>query len=388
MESCPEFSLNQTFTLYRDYLELNVTYLPGTTDVLTTYFVGMYNNNGSLIDLFDQNGPHRYVPGYPEDTPITNGIGGWYPSYEMFAPAFDIRDPNSDLGLEWGYNDTEAYVYSPIWMKDMGGGGPSVFALKYSSMNSVVPNIGLGTPQTFQTFIRPYQYSGNDTMGHDPGYAQWVAPLIASYWGHHGTPIFPLTVNDLGEWDPTLLNWVNNSNVTVATYSTNPDQINWNYKSAQLMDPTTSQMPTAWEMLNDSGQVRMDQNGDPIASAADPDYRNYLIYQDSNDTWWWSTKGVFWDEMNVVNGDNQLMNDYQERNDFVYDGYLELVQESYASDKWSYVITNPYTDLLHLAIVSDLSIIEGYEPVRSYNVVPGGQCQFNDGLREQHSPGS
>ena len=37
---------------------------------------------------------------------------------------------------------------------------------------------GLG--QTFHMFVRPYQYSDGKERGYDAGYAQWIAPRIAS----------------------------------------------------------------------------------------------------------------------------------------------------------------------------------------------------------------
>lgn len=366
LESCPQFSLRQSFTLYRDYFELDVTYTPGTHKVLTTYFVGLYSD-GKMVDLFSDGQPHRYVPGYEEDRPHTHGIGGWYPSYTMFAPAFDIRVPQGNLGVEWGFDETAAYVYAPVWMKDFGGGGPSTFGLKYTSTNSVVPNPGLGEVTEWNMFVRPYKYSDGQPRGHDFGYAKWSAYKIAEKYTVRNTPIFPLTMNNHAGWDGTLQSWVDSSEITVGTSAKGKDQINWNYKSAQLMKPYAGPVPAAWQLHDSPGHQMMSNNGYPIASAAHPDYRDYLINGDDYNDWWWSTTGVFWDEINVVNAYNQLRNDYNYKEDFVYDGFLKLVEESYASGHWDYVITNPFTALLHLSMVSDLSLVEGYEAVPSYN---------------------
>lgn len=245
VESCAEFSLKQSFTIYRDYFELNVTYSPGTKKVLTTYYIGLCSSTGSLYTL--TNAQNRYVPGNPEVTPSGDGMGGWYPSFTMYAPACDLRVPGGSMGVEWGYEDTVAYLGSPVWLSG-GRGGSSVMALKYTSLNSVVPNIALGASETFHMFVRPYQYSDGKSHGYDVGYAKWVAPRIAAKFGNHDRPVFPLTMNGMVSWSASHRSWVESSQIKVAVYSLNPKQIDWNYKSAQLANKvpdTPSNVPTS-----------------------------------------------------------------------------------------------------------------------------------------------
>ena len=78
-ESCPEFSLIQSFTIFRDYFELNVTYQPGTKKVLTTYFIALCNFQKQPYSMISSGRYYRYVPGARENTPSTNALGGWYP---------------------------------------------------------------------------------------------------------------------------------------------------------------------------------------------------------------------------------------------------------------------------------------------------------------------
>ncbi|HOL07258.1 MAG TPA: Ig-like domain-containing protein [Methanomassiliicoccaceae archaeon] len=367
VESSPQFSMRNEFTIYRDYFELDTTYIPGEKNAVVAYFVGLYDQDGRMIDLFSDGKVHRYVPGFAEDRPKTHGIGGWYPSFEMFAPSFDIRQPGGDLGLEWGYNEEEAYLWAPVWMKDFGGGGPSTFCLKFSSKSSVLPDPAKGEETTYHMFVRPYKHSDGEPIGHNYGYAKWVAHEIAKEWSVHNTDIFPLTMNTLSTWDEDLRRWVENSQITVAMQSTNPEQIDWHYKSAQLMVPHDGTMPSSWQLHNAPGQQMYSPSGYRIASAASPEYREHLIYGDPYNDWWWSSDGVFWDEVNVVDGANNIRNDYNQKDEFVYTGFLRLVEESYGSGKFDYVITNPFTALLHLSMVSDLSLIEGYEAVPMYN---------------------
>ena len=378
MESCPEFSLNQTFRIYRDYFELDVTYKPGTKKVETTYFIGLYSSSNSLYSLVNTGDGryNRYMPGFREDLPDSHGMGGWYPSFLMYAPACDLRAPNRNMGVEWGYNETIAYLYSPIWMKDCGTGGASVMCLKYSSKNSVVPNIALGGQETFHMFCRPYKYTDGKQRGYDIGYAQWVAPKIASAWGNHNTPIFPLAVMDLGTWSTSFRSYVENSQVKVATYSTNPNQINWNYKSSQISNTVpgdAASVPVSWQlyltlgtpMTTAEGRVVCNPVSGPYTQSGT--YRWQLINNDPYMSWWTGTRGVFWDEMNMWTADNRLRVDYQNRADYLHDGFLRLVQDTYASGYWDYVISNPFSGLLHLGIASDLTLIEGYEPASVYN---------------------
>ena len=367
VESSPQFSMRQEFTIYRDYFEFDSTYIPGEENAIVTYFAGLYDQDDRMIDLFSDGQVHRYVPGFDEERPATHGIGGWYPSFEMFAPSFDIRQPSGDLGLEWGYNEEEAYLWAPVWMQDFGGGGPSTFCLKFSSKSSVLPDPEKGEETTYHMFVRPYKHSDGEPIGHNYGYAKWVATEIAQEWAVHNTDVFPLTMNTLSTWDGDLLNWVENSQITVAMQSTNPDQINWHYKSSQLMMPHDGSMPASWQLHDAPGQQMYSPSGYRIASAASAEYRDHLINGDPYNDWWWSSDGVFWDEMNVVDEANNIRNDYNAKEEFVHTGFLRLVEETYDSGKFDYVITNPFTAILHLAMVSDLSLIEGYEAVPMYN---------------------
>jgi hypothetical protein len=105
-----------------------------------------------------------------------------------------------------------------------------------------------------------------------------------------------------------------------------------------------------------------------VGTTSSSAFRNYLINGDMSNDWWWSSTGVFWDETNSWFGENNLpRSDYNHRNgDFILEGYMKLVEETRASGKFSFVITNPYTPSVHLAMVSDLCLFEGYEPVSYY----------------------
>jgi hypothetical protein len=375
LESCAEFSLKQSFTIFRDYFELNVTYAPGTKNVLTTYYFDLHSASGSRYGLMSNGHINRYVPGFPEDTPSGNGLGGWYPSFRMFAPAADLRVPGRNLGIEWGYEDTVAYMYSPLWLAG-GTGGASVMSLKYTSLNSVVPNIGLGSAETFHMFVRPYQYSDGKDIGHDVGYASWVAPKIAAKYGNHNTPVFPLTVMDLNTWGAAERTWVEGSQVKVAIQSNNADQINWRYKSARMANKnpdTPSSVPVSWQIMQKGNVPLTLSDGSVICNPLSGPYnvkntyRWQLINNDPYMTWWTGSKGVFWDEINLWTATNRPLNDYSSgRSDFLYEGYLALIKESYASGYWDYVIANSFTGLLHLAIATDLTCVEGYEPSSTY----------------------
>jgi hypothetical protein len=373
-ESCAEFSILQSFNIYRDYFELNVTYSPGSKKVLTTYYFDLHAASGSRYGLMSDGHINRYIPGIPEDTPKSNGIGGWYPKYQMFAPAADLRVPGKNLGVEWGFEDTVAYLYSPLWLSG-GVGGASVMSLKYTSINSVVPNIGLGTSQTFHMFVRPYQYTDGKDRGYDVGYASWVSPKIAAKFGNHNTPVFPLTVMDLNNWGTSERTWVEASQVKVASQSNNPSQINWHYKyarTAHIGSETPSTVPTSWQIMQkgkvpltfSDGRVVCNPLSGPYTTKGT--YRYQLINNDPFQSWWISSKGVFWDGITVTTS-NSPLNDYTERSAFLFDGYLALVKESYASGYWDYVIANSFTGFIHLAIAADLTCIEGYEPSSVYS---------------------
>ncbi|MDD1773336.1 MAG: hypothetical protein LUQ14_01770, partial [Methanomassiliicoccales archaeon] len=376
-ESCPEFSLLQSFNLYRDYFELNVTYHPGTKKVLTTYFIALCNSQKQPYGMISSNHYYRYIPGAPETTPSGSVLGGWYPC-GYFAPALDMRaHQGSSLGLEWGYNETVAFLQSPQYMaiNNPFHGGANVFGLKYTSINSVVPNIGLGSSETFHAFVRPYQYTDGKDRGYDVGYAQWVSSKIASFWGNHNTQSFPLTVMSLGSWTTEFRTWVENSQVKVASYSNNPSQVNWNYKSASvpnIQDPTPARVPNAWEIWDSSHQPYLTSEGDvkwtsPVSGpfTSTGSYRWHLIQNDSYMSWWTGSTAVFWDMMDSWDAYTRPRNDYQNRSQSVYEGYLDLVKDSYAS-YWDYVITNSFYGSIHLAIASDLTCIEGWEATSIY----------------------
>jgi hypothetical protein len=69
---------------------------------------------------------------------------------------------------------------------------------------------------------------------------------------------------------------------------------------------------------------------------------------------------MFRDAINLWDSTNDLKSDYHQWSEFIYDGYLKLMQDTYASDYWDYVVGNSFTGLLHLAIATDLTLIEGY----------------------------
>ncbi len=374
LESCSQFSLLHIFDLYRDYFELDVAYTPGTSKVVVTYAIALCSTNGYMYDLFSDGRSHRYVPGIPEDTPKTNGIGGWYPCYEMFAPAFDMRVPGRTLGVEWGFNEAEAYLYSPIWIDGDPVDGASVFGVKYTSTGGVLPDPSLGTEKTWHMFVRPYEQTDGEARGHDAGYAEWIGAQIAETWGYRSTEQFPLTFNDFGkdlnglsgQWDSSIRSWVESSPILVATLSTNSDQVNWHYKSAQRYGSGT--MPTEYKLYDSVGHAYTLSDGTAIASASSSAYRNYLISRDEHNEWWWSSTGVFWDEMNIWYGDtNEPRSDYNHRSGvFLHEGYLKLVQETRASGEFEFVITNSYTPSIHLAMLSDLTLVEGFEASSIY----------------------
>jgi hypothetical protein len=397
-ESCDQFSLVHEFTIFRDYFELDVTYAPGTSNVMSTYVVGLYSEDGRMYNMFSDGEPHRYIPGVPEDTPYTHGIGGWFPAYMMFAPAFDMRAPGRSLGVEWGYDETEAYLYSPVWMKGMTVDGSSAFGLKYTSTGAVLPDPSTGEAQTFHMFVRPYEYKDAQPRGHDAGYAQWVAHRISDSWGFQASPQFPLTFNDFGQylngqsgqWDEATRQWVESSPILVSTLSTNPEQVNWHYKSAQQMVPQTGPMPAEWQLWSAPNQQYYLSNGHPVASAASAAYRQHIIAGDPFNEWWWSSTGVFWDEMNSWFGENNLpRSDHNpQRSEFIYDGYLRLVQESRASGHWDFVLTNP----LHRPDPAGYAQRPHFGGrVRAGAHVqhrPQGQCPVDDGVRERDAQGA
>jgi fibronectin type 3 domain-containing protein len=366
LESCPEFSIKQSFDIYRDYFELNATYKPGTEKVLTTYYIGLCSKTNSLYNLMSSGHVNRYVPGYAEDRTEGQGLGGWYPSLWMFAPACDMRVPGSTMGVEWGYSDTVAYLYSPLWLAG-GGGGASIFALKYFAMNSVAPNLPLSEEETFHMFVRPYKYTDGKDHGYDVGYAGWASKKIADKWGNHNQAIFPLTLMNTATWSSSLRSWVESSKIKLATYSENPSQFDWNYKAAQVPNlPDGFSVPSEWEILKSDGAPMLFSDGTPMCNPVSGPYtesgtyRWQLINNDPYMDWWTSSGAVFWDAIRLWDANNKLKSDYHQWSEFIYDGYLKLMQDTYASSYWDYVVGNSFTGLLHLAIVTDLTMIEGY----------------------------
>jgi hypothetical protein len=181
---------------------------------------------------------------------------------------------------------------------------------------------------------------------------------------------------DIGGWNANFKNWIEQSQVKVATYSDNPDQIDWNYKSsvrAAYEPDDPAHVPDEWEFWDKTGPA-VTSDGSCIVNPVSGPYttqntlRWQLIQNDPQPTWWWGSKGVFWDMMDSIDIYNEPRQDYQNRAQFIYEGYLGLVKDSYSSGHWSYVISNPYTASLHLAIASDLSCVEGYEPSSTHNV--------------------
>jgi fibronectin type 3 domain-containing protein len=375
LESCPEFSLNQTFTIYRDYFELNVIYKPGTKNVLTTYFFGLYSASNSLYPMVSNGHYYRYVPGYEEDRSAGAGMGGWYPSLWMYAPAFDMRAKAKTMGLEVGLNETVCYLGSPIWMNEPGTGGENVFAVKYFSKDSVAPHISAGTSETFHLFVRPYKYTDGQDRGHDAGYAQWVSAKVAAAYGHPQQAVFPLLVMDLATWSTSFRTWVESSQVKVATQSDNPNQYDWNYKCSQLPNKSPgdpANVPVSWQVYSAPGVPMTIADGRVICNPISGPYnvpntfRWQLINNDPYMDWWTGSRGVFWDMMNMWSADNDLRSDYNIRNDFIMTGYLALVDDSFKSGYWDYVISNTFTALLQPSIASSISIIEGYQPSSVY----------------------
>ncbi|MBI0584318.1 MAG: hypothetical protein ISF22_08840 [Methanomassiliicoccus sp.] len=376
-ESCSQFTLRHQFTIYRDYFEMDVTYTPGTSKVIATYAIALGSSSGRLYDMFSDGQNHRYMPGSPESTPKSNGIGGWYPRYEMFAPAFDMRAPGRTMGVEWGFSDEEAYVYSPTWMKGGPVDGASVFSVKYTSTGAVLPDPSLGASQTFHAFVRPYESTDGAARGHDVGYAKWIGPEIDSTWNTVSTQQFPLSYYGFTDYDSSFRSFIENSPMLAVQLSNNPDQVNWHYKSAQRIDDGNPgmAMPNEWKLYDSPSHAYTLADGTAVATASSSAFRNYLINQDSSNDWWWSTTGVFWDEMNSWYGENNLpRSDYNHRNgEFILEGYMRLVEES--RSKFDFVITNPYTPSVHLAMVSDMCLVEGFEPVSYYGNNMVGQVQ-------------
>lgn len=379
-----ELAIRHTFRLLRDYLELDATYVPGTTKALARYIVALFDQNDELISL----GPdHHYAPGQREDTPESNVLGGHYPGFLLFAPAIDVRVGDGDLGFEWGFDDVAATISSPQWIDpaDYGdNGGADVFALSLGPRNSVYPegSFDLGfipnEEHTWHMFVRPYRYADGEPAGHDVGYAQWIAPRIAAAWGHPAQPLFPLTMMSLDQPPADFEAWIEQSQLAVATYSANADQVNWNYKSARTCHVAGSAtVPDDWQLISSSGEPFLLGDGAPYCTAVSGPYtvqdtfRWHLIEDDPANDWWWGTRGVFWDETNTwwsieqVAGDdwyNRPRNDYRPRDENINEGYLALVRESRDSGHWEYAFANPYTAQLHLALVADLTVVEGYLP--------------------------
>ena len=170
LESCPQFSLLHTFDLHRDYFELDVAYAPGTSKVMVTYAIALCSTNGRMYDLFSDGQVHRYVPGIPEETPKTNGIGGWYPCYEMFAPAFDMRVPGRTLGV--GGASTRPGLPTPRYgstgTRGRGLGLRSEVHLHRRGASRSLAGYG----EDLAHVRAPYEQTDGEARGHVAGYAE------------------------------------------------------------------------------------------------------------------------------------------------------------------------------------------------------------------------
>jgi PGF-pre-PGF domain-containing protein len=369
-ESSSEFSLNQSFIFYKDYIELDVHYKPGTKKVETRYFVGFFDASNNNIATNSGSDPTIYMPGEAETMPgktmCDYGMGGWYPLLNEFAPAVDWRVPSSDIAVEWGYNGFPTFLYTPVWNAGYGNaGGCNVFELEYTSTDSVVPHPASGKEQDFHMFIRPYQANDGQRRGTDYGYAQWIGPKLAANYQHHSTSIFPLTAFGWGE--DAFKTYAENSQIKLAVYSSNSNQINFGYLSAQYghsdIAPTVSNTPTDWHLWEQGvGIPQIGTNGWVVLNPVVPAVRHHFLYDlPSGDlSWLRGLKSVYWDEINPDSISNQPRNDYHYWNDYILQGYLQLIQDTYDAGYWSYVFVNPWVPNMHVCYVADLCMAEGY----------------------------
>jgi len=361
-ENCSEYSLNHTFTFYRDYIELNVHYKPGTKNVSAGYFVGFYNSIDSRVGVSWGKDSTTFAPGVDEFGPSSHGKGGWYPKGYFFAPVFDWRATNSDIGVEWGYNTIPSFIYSPHW----SGGYSYHFGLIFTSTNSAGPHKKSGTEEDFHMFVRPYQGNDGKKRGYAYGYAQWIGPKLAEKYEHHNTPIFPLTFMKMSNWDAETTNWVKNSEIKVATYGNKAYQINWNYATAQYAEPlswnsTPEELNDSWELWHAGPGIPLTGvGGKAIVNPIVPEVRHNLIYEHPYPEWFYGSRGLFWDEVNLAYIDANIRRDHHYYDDSLLEGYLKLIQESRDSGNWEYIMVNSWWGNLHTCYVADACSIEGY----------------------------
>ena len=354
VESCSQYSLRHKFTIYRDYFDLDVTYTPGASKVIATYAISMNSASGSYYDLFSDGQDHRYIPGTPLDLPKSNGIGGWYPFYRMFAPAFDMRVPGRQLGVEWGFSDEEAYIWSPTWIAGNPVDGASVFSVKYTSTGGVLPDPALGTEQTFHMFVgltsTPTAKRGLllrlrrvDRTAVQPS-GPLALPVPLSFYDFGGNS---------GTWPSDFRGFIN-SPILAAQLSNNPDQVNWHYKSAQRLDDGDNRVMPTGGLYDSPGHSFILPDGDVMGTASSAAFRNYLIYQDMSNSGGGPARRLLGRDQLLVRAQQPARSDYNHRS-----GYIWRVHETGGGDrgsgKFSFVITNPYTPVIHLAMVSDLA---------------------------------
>ena len=393
-ESCSEFSLNHTFTFYRDYFELDVHYKPGTKNVLTTYIVGTYDSSDNHINPRWGSGSTLFSPGASVEQPSSHGMGGWYPRGYFFAPVFDWRVPTSDTSFEWGYSGFSSYIWSPPSSSD---GFSNIFSLIFTSVDSVVPHVAAGTEEDFHMFVRPYQANDGKKQGYAKAYAQWIGPKLAAEYQSHSTHVFPLTAMKSANWDSFYKNWIENSEIKIAVYSGRADQINWNYNSAAIAEPdsldsTPENIPDDWELWYEGVGIPLTAyGGKAVLNPVVDDVRHNLIYEHDYMSWLTSSKGIFWDEVNIISIYNKPRHDYHYWDDYILEGYLKLIQESYDSGYWDHVYANPWLANLHVCYVADACTVEGYY-WSSYGWVPNfvnhvhSTMMFVNNIPEQYRP--
>jgi hypothetical protein len=196
-----------------------------------------------------------------------------------------------------------------------------------------------------------------------------VAPKIAAKWGVYDRAVFPLTLmNYYANWSSTeFRSWVESSQIKVAVYSNNADQINWNYKpsvTSQFDIQDAAHTPDDWERWDINGNV-IGGTGTVGCSPVSGPYTTYgtfrwhLIENDSYPLWWKGSKGVFWDMMNLHDEYGQIAVDYKPRAEPLIAGFLKLIRETRIS-YWSYVISNTFYSNMHVGIVGDLDTVEAF----------------------------
>jgi PKD repeat protein len=391
-ESCDtpvRYYINSTFTIYRDYMEMNVTYVPGTDTIVTNYAMCLANSAGTVITA------KKYMPGYIDNPPSSGNTGGWY-STRLFAPVTDFRD-TTNMGIEWGYNDTACYIRFPYNTPAglMGGGGSNALNLRYCHSNSIMADVWNASGQTFHTFLRPYQFNDGQVCGHCVAYAQWIAPLIANWWGNHGHDdvSFPMFQMDLAQWNHTqpFGQFVEqNSSIKVATYTLNTSQVDWNYKAAFAPnidgDDTLTAVNASWWATYPNGTA---YHGVPWSGNAslvvkcnptDGDWQMNgsflwnLIANDTDQAWWNSSGGIYYDMADSVDAYGQAINDYSNHSGNFLTGLLELIKDSWEAAatpeyNWSWVFVNTgYGANLHVAMAASRDCLEGLVPTVGWTI--------------------